>query len=463
MGKDGRMKWTMLPIFTGVILALATMVAIGMFATEAHVANVSEPETGAAMAVTSDRNRAPSAMTSDIAARTPAGETTIRTACVTLKTGDTLLAVLNDTGISYAEAFAATEAMKPVLDPRRLKVGQQFDLWLRYEDTENSPVHLRRLSFVPETDRRIVVASAGNEEFEAESLTVNHSRRIAFIAGEITTNLYEAGLQKDVPMAILLQAYRTLGHALDFQRDLHAGDSFELGYELFDDGASGGVHPGNLLFASFELSDQTFRIFRYEMRDGYTGFFDQSGRSVETSLMKTPVDGGELSSLFGKRDHPILGFTRMHKGLDFAAPRGAPVLAAGDGVVERRHRNGSFGNYIRLRHDQTYATAYGHLSRYAPALRPGDRVGQSEVIGYVGATGLATGPNLHYEVLMDGKQVNPMTLKLLPLRVLKGDELARFRCATARIIGILNSDPVRLAEGNDPAVIPVEPNSGDNV
>lgn len=435
----------MLAISGGAGTALAVAVIAGLFTIGSGLEDHSVGAPANAIAAMSGES--PSLPSSEPArdSAVPAQDADIRSAVITLEAGDTLLAILTQEEIPYAEASAVSSGLKPVVDPRTLRAGQRMRLRLRREGVADDTPHLQRLSFVPETDRRIVVTHEADERFRAEAQAVKHSSRLVSAEGEITTSLYEVGHDQGIPMAILLQAYRTLGHAVDFQRDIHAGDDFELGYEIFDDGTSGGIHPGKLQYASLRLEDRTVRTFRYTTGDGYTGFFDADGRSVETSLMKTPVDGGELSSLFGKRDHPMLGYTRMHKGLDFAAPRGAPVLAAGDGIVDRRSRYGSFGKYIRVRHDKTYTTAYAHLSRYAKGLRPGDRVRQGEVIGYVGATGLATGPNLHYEVLADGDQVNPMTLDLPPLRVLGGEELARFQEVTEKFLVTLGSEAaVRL-------------------
>ena len=362
----------------------------------------------------------------------------IRSERLALEAGDTLIASLADVGVPYAESLAASKGLEPVADPRTLRAGQELNLQLREESGLGNQVHLERLSFIPETDKRIVLAHNDNESFNAAVTSVEHTRRTKSANGEIVGSLYEAGRSQGVPATILLQAYRMLSYATDFQRDLQAGDRFELGYDVFDDGVAGGLHPGSLQYASLVSKDRTLRVFRYSTNDGYTGFFDAKGRSIATSLMKTPIDGGRLSSSFGKREHPMLGYTRMHEGLDFAAPRGTPILAAGDGVIEKSSRYGSFGKYVRLRHDQTYSTAYAHLSRYAEGLQPGDQVKQGDVIGYVGATGLATGPNLHFEVLADGEPVNPMALDLPPRRILKGDELDRFQRAKADFITTLD-------------------------
>ncbi len=357
----------------------------------------------------------------------------LRTMKLLLQPGDTMLGVLAKTGVTFGESYSASESFKKIVDPRTLRAGQEIDVKLREADNSES-IHLVSLSFSPETDRLAIVQHQPDESFEARERPIEHAPQLIKAGGEIATSLYDAARDQEVPMPILLQAYQVLGHAVDFQRDVREGDTFVFGFEGFDDGNNGGLHPGNLVYASLTLGDRPLGFYRYTTIDGYTGFFDADGRSAETGLMKTPVDGGQLSSLFGKRNHPILGYARMHKGLDFAVPRGAQVLAAGDGIVVQRERNSSFGNYLRIQHEDGYATLYAHLSRFAERLAPGDRVRQGEVVGYAGATGLATGPNLHYEVLKQNEQVNPMSMDLPPRRVLRGEELTKFRRATAMLL-----------------------------
>ena len=280
-----------------------------------------------------------------------------------------------------------------------------------------------------------------DENFATSTSAIPHIRKLTSRTGTIRSSPYETAQLAEVPAPVLMRAYRIFDYRPNFQREIQTGDAFQLVFEVFEDSVGQGQHSGDLLYASISTSKEKLRIFRYTTVDGYTGFFDDEGSSIETSLMKTPVDGGQLSSPFGKRDHPVLKYTRMHRGLDFTAERGTPVLSAGDGKVVRRGRNGSFGKYIEIEHDTTFATAYAHLSRYAEGIEPGAQVQQGDLIGYIGATGLATGPNLHYEVLQNGEQVDPMKLDLPPRRILQGDELARFEQAKAEIRAALARAP----------------------
>lgn len=374
----------------------------------------------------------------------------IRTVNHTLKPGDTLLGVLAKAGVPDSDAYAVSERLQDVVDLRALKAGQNLELSLRGGPKALGEANLDSLTLVPETDRLIVVRRIDGRRFDAQARQIDHSSGLISASGSIASSLYEAARDQSVPMPVLLQTYGILGHAVDFQRDIKEGDRFELGYERFDDGSYGGQHSGKLVYVSLALAERTLTYFRYTTSDGLTGYFDAGGNSVQTSLIKTPVDGGKLSSLFGEREHPILGYTRMHKGLDFAAPLGTPVLAAGDGVVTTQARKGSFGKYVSIRHDNQISTAYAHLSKYRDTIGPGRRVQQGDVIGYVGATGLATGPNLHYEVLRGGRQVNPVAIDLPSRRVLNGTELTLFRQAARRMLSELEIEAPENEVLNEP-------------
>ena len=352
---------------------------------------------------------------------------------ITLGEGDTLIKVLLQANISQLEARAVSEALRKVFDPRDLKTGQTLWLFIGEHDNNADVPSLRRLELVPETDRLISVEHLSDEAFETRTSAISHKRQLRSKRGTIRSSLYETARVAKVPAEILKQARQILSYRLDLQRDLRDGDTFQIVFEVLEDGLGRGRHPGELIFAAIGSGQRSLRIFRHTTADGYTGFFDDKGNSIETSLMKTPVDGGRLSSLFGKRDHPVLGYTRMHRGVDFTARRGTPVRAAGDGTIVRRRRKGSFGKYVEIRHNATYATAYAHLSRYVEGAEPGARIQKGDVIGYVGATGLATGPNVHYEVLRNGEQVDPMRLELPPRRILEGDDLTRFEQEKAMV------------------------------
>lgn len=224
----------------------------------------------------------------------------------------------------------------------------------------------------------------------------------------------------------MIELIRTFSFDVDFQREIQKNDGFEVLYETFTDINGQQARTGEVLYAGLILGGKRIELHRFTPESGRTDYFSPDGQSVRKTLMRTPIDGARISSGFGRRKHPVLGYTKMHRGTDFAAARGTPVYAAGDGVIERASRNGAFGNYVRIRHNSTYKTAYAHLNGYAKGMRSGTRVKQGQVIAYVGTTGRSTGPHLHYEVHVNGKQVNPRQIKMPSGERLKGKDLEAF-------------------------------------
>lgn len=352
--------------------------------------------------------------------------------------GDTLIDVLTNAGVYFGEAVSASNSLNGVFDPRDLKAGQRLSITVRTDGEVPNKQHLDRLAFTSETDKRVIVEHKKNDVFAARILPIKHDVRLTHSVGTIPYSFFKSARGVGVPMPVVMQAYRVLGQAVDFQRDIAEGDRFAFGYETYYDAGNARTHTGNLVYISLDTTDRSLTFFRHETSDGFVSYFDEAGNSIASGLMKTPVSTGRLSSSYGKRKHPILGYTRMHKGLDFAAERGTPVLAAGDGTIVQRRRNGSFGNYIRIRHRGELSTAYAHLDRYKDALTSGDRVRRGDVIGYVGETGLTTGPNLHFEVLREGRQVNPARVVAPPQRKLEGEALSRFHRNIAELKAMLD-------------------------
>lgn len=288
---------------------------------------------------------------------------------------------------------------------------------------------LKSITFAPDAFReiRLVVDSAAKTGFSAEKEVFTLVRKVRRARGTINSSLYVSAVDAGVPPAVLVRLIRIYSWGVDFQREIRRGDTFDAAFEQFylEDGTF--ARNGNVLFASLTLSGGTQEVYRFKRAKGEADYFDAKGRSVRKALMRTPIDGARLSSSFGRRKHPILGYTRMHTGVDFAAPSGTPIYAAGSGVVSYRGWKGGYGRYVRIRHNSTYSTAYAHMSRYARRATRGARVQQGQVIGYVGTSGRSTGPHLHYEVHVSGKKINPMRLKLPSGKPLKGKELANFR------------------------------------
>lgn len=343
---------------------------------------------------------------------------------VELRRGDTLLDVLSRAGIGSGEAHEAVGSLRAVTNLRRLKVGQRLELAL--DPTGGPEFLLARLVLPLDAATEIHLVRAEDGSFSASSVGRALRSETVTMAAAIESSFYGAGLDAGLPHATLAQMIKLLSWDVDFQRDLQPGDRLEAVYrrQLNEAGELAGV--GVLEFVGLATGARAIQAYRFLAPDGSSEFYDRQGRSLRKWLLKTPVDGARLSSRFGPRRHPILGYTRMHQGIDFAAPKGTPILAAGAGVVELSGRNRGYGNYLRLRHNREYATAYGHLARFAVGMNPGRRVEQGEVIGYVGATGLATGPHLHYELLRAGRQINPLGVEVVGADPLRGPALRRF-------------------------------------
>ena len=241
----------------------------------------------------------------------------------------------------------------------------------------------------------------------------------------ITNNLYSSAVSSGVEPNIIVEFARIFGFEVDFQRDIRKGDWFEIFYEKFEDDNKKVRDTGKIIYASMYVNGEEINLynFRYKNEEDY---YDIKGKSITKSLMKTPINGARLSSSFGMRKHPILGYNKMHRGTDFAAPSGTPIMASGSGTVTRARWCGGGGNCVKIKHNSTYETIYAHMKAFAKGIKEGRKVKQGQIIGYVGSTGLSTGPHLHYEVIVNGKKVNSQKLKLPSGKTLKGDERKQF-------------------------------------
>ncbi len=345
--------------------------------------------------------------------------------------GETLAGVLTRAGASSSDASAALTSIADVYNPRRLRPGQAISL---YFQRDGADAQLTGVAFRSEPGASVTANRTTSGGFEAREVQMPLTFEIARIAAAVETSLYSSALQlgaTDREVAALADAF---SYDVDFQRDVRPGDDFELVFERFYDDEGNTVRTGDLLFVSLESSRGSREFYQFMAPgDSRPDWYDADGKSARRFLMKTPINGARLSSGFGMRRHPILGYSRMHRGTDFAAPTGTPILAAGDGVVERAGPFSSFGNYVRLRHANGYETAYAHMSRFARGVRSGARVRQGQVIGYVGTTGRSTGPHLHYEVLRRGQQINPINLRVANGRNLTGRALELFMIERERI------------------------------
>jgi len=347
--------------------------------------------------------------------------------------GDTLMKLLVSQGVERRDAHNAIVAMKKVYNPRHIVPGQELTLTFKPDPASAVPDRFVGLTLAPDVEEEIRVALSEEGTFKARKIEKPLAKRLDRASGTINNSLYMAAMDAGVPDKVLMDLIMAYSWDVDFQRDIRKGDAFEVMYEKYytDDGKL--ARSGNVLYAALTLSGQRYPIYRYKNSKGRVDYFDEKGRSAQKALMRTPINGARLSSRYGRRKHPILGYTKMHRGIDFAAPRGTPIFAAGDGVIDYKGRKGGYGNYIRIRHSNGYQTAYAHMKGYARKMYKGKRVRQGQVIGYVGTTGRSTGPHLHYEIMREGRQTNPLRVRMPSGERLKGTSLAKFNARKAEL------------------------------
>ena len=381
---------------------------------------------------------------------------TTNTRTMTVRKGETLLVALARSGVDRSDAFRAVNALQAIFDPRRLAAGQKinihFDAFLPQTPPSPTPpsqtpgppksgpdsgTPLKRqftgFNFHPDVRQQIDVGLTPDGKFAAVTRDRALTMRPQRVSGTIDDSLYNAARAANMPIAVLTQMIRVFSFDVDFQREIRRGDHFDVFYTQAFDNRGTAVPVTEIQFAAMTLSTTPRPYYRFTPSSGITDYFDPRGQSVKKTLMRTPIDGARLSSGFGRRKHPILGYTKLHRGADFAAPKGTPIMAAGDGVIASIGRKGHYGKDIRIRHNSTYSTAYAHLSAYRRGLKRGSRVIQGQTIGYVGSTGRSTGPHLHYEVLVDNKQRNPLNIKLPSGEQLSGKDLIHFNNRRAQI------------------------------
>lgn len=350
-----------------------------------------------------------------------------KTKTLEIGSGQTVAGVLQKNGIDGAEAYNIVQALSEHVDMRKIRPGQNFEMTLDRPAAYGAEAKLTQVSLALDPMKSVNVTRDKDGAFVSslEEKEVFTKRYVG--EAEIQTSLYGSAARSGIPAPVIARMIKIYSWAVDFQRDIRAKDRIQVMYEVQETADGEAVAYGDIKFANLNLGGIDLSLYRYEKEDGSADYYDLKGRSIRKTLMKTPVDGARLSSGFGMRRHPILGYNKMHKGVDFAAPTGTPIYAAGDGKIDKIGRNGGYGNYIRIRHNGSLKTAYAHLHKFAKGMAHGKWVKQGDVIGYIGSTGRSTGPHLHYEVLVDGKQVNPNRLDLPVGEHLKGKDLERFK------------------------------------
>jgi len=373
---------------------------------------------------------------------------------LTLGRGDTLMNLLVSAGVERRQAYLAIEALSKSLNPRKIPIGQVLEITMEKGLFQrDAPARLTALRLPLEFGSELTVSTTPEGSFSSALNALPTTELRMYAEGVIDDSLYLAALEQGVPLGVVSDLIRLFSFDVDFQREIWSGDRFAVYYErrLTADGAA--ENTGNILAASLILRGKPLTFYRYQGADGKAEYYTADGKSARKMLMKTPIDGARLTSRYGSRKHPVLGYTRMHQGVDFGANTGTPIMAAGDGVVEKASPWGSYGNYLRIRHNGTYKTAYAHMSGYARGIKAGVRVKQGQLIGYVGATGRVTGAHLHYEILVNDKQINPLTLKMPKGEDLKTAEInifstvvEGFEAQKTSILSFYASPAVRLAK-----------------
>lgn len=335
---------------------------------------------------------------------------------------DTLMSSLD---LSYDEVSNVIGSISGQQDPKDMRPGQKIKA---YTVATNGGNKLLAMELQKDTLTSLVAVRVSQSRFAVAEAVKPTVKTVRAAKGTIENSLYMAANGQNVPDRLIVDLIHAYSWSIDFQRDIRENDQFEIMFEEYRT-KDGELVPGrgDILYASLKIGNRPYEMFRFENEDGQSDYFEADGSSVRKALMTTPINGARISSTFGRRKHPVLGYTKMHKGTDFAAPRGTPIYASGDGVIEYIGRRGSFGNYIKIRHRNDLHSAYAHMKGFKSGLSNGARVRQGDVIGYVGTTGRSTGPHLHYEVLVNGTQVNPKSVKLPTGTKLAGSDLKKFK------------------------------------
>ena len=335
-----------------------------------------------------------------------------------ISNGETFNKILNSYSIPNEEINQIKKKLNSDYDINNLKPNLKIKITI---DQSNNKKITSFLFPVSRTEKIQLTRNLDDNLFEKKIIVTNLNKKIVFKEGKITQSLYKTAIDLNVQPNVIIEFARIYGFQVDFQRDIRKNDNFQIMYEMFEDDDGKVFETGNIIFADLKLSGKNNALYYFEKK-GSEGHYNENGKSVEKALMKTPINGARLSSAFGMRKHPIDGFNKMHRGTDFAAPMGTPIMASGSGLITKARWCGGGGNCVKIKHNSTYETIYAHMKNFARGIKEGIRVKQGQIIGYVGSTGKSTGPHLHYEVVVNGKKVNSQKLKLPSGKTLKGKE-----------------------------------------
>ena len=354
-----------------------------------------------------------------------------------VKSGETFDKILENYSIEKNEIIKVKNSLlSKKIDINKLNTRQIVQISI--DKTNNK---IKEFTFqISNTKKISLKRDEEKNQFQEEILSITLNKKIIYKENLILQSLYKAATDQNISANTIIDFARIYGFQVDFQRDIRKQDKFQILYEIFLNEKNEIVETGEILFANLKLSGQDNGLYYFD-NEGSEGHYDKNGKSVKKALMKTPINGARLSSAFGMRKHPIDGFNKMHRGTDFAAPTGTPIMASGDGVVKKAGWCGGGGNCVKIRHNSTYQTVYAHMSKFARGIKNGVRVKQGQTIGYVGSTGKSTGPHLHYEVIVNGKKVNSQKLKLPSGKILKGKERKLFETNKIKL-DVLKSEKI---------------------
>ena len=337
--------------------------------------------------------------------------------------GENLTNIFKSYNIDEKDITKANSKLKKFIKPNKLKMGMILDLVIK--KNISGTLNLIKLNLPTSKSINISLDRDINNKFIAKKKITQLFKKLSFSEGIIKKNLYSSAIKNNVDPNIIIEFARLYGFEIDFQRDIRKNDAFQILYETFTDEDGEWYSNGKIIYAYMTVQNRELALYKYET-DKLFGYFDINGKSMEKALMKTPINGARLSSPFGVRKHPILGFNKKHLGTDFAAPLGTPIMASGTGTIVKAQWCGGGGNCIKIKHNSTYSTIYAHLIKFASGIKSKTKVKQGQIIGYVGSTGLSTGPHLHYEVIVNGKKINSQKLNLPSGKILKGEDRKKF-------------------------------------
>ena len=346
-----------------------------------------------------------------------------------ISSGETFDKILNNYSIPSKEILDIKKSLSSDYNLSNLK--SNLDIKFIIDQSNNKKI-TSFLFPVSRTEKILLTRNIDTDKFDKKKIITNLNKKIIFKEGKILQSLYKTAIDLNVQPNIIIEFARIYGFQVDFQRDIRKNDNFQIMYEVFEDDNGKVFETGNIIFADLKLSGVNNSLYYFDKK-GNEGHYDQNGKSIEKALMKTPINGARLSSAFGMRKHPIDGYNKMHRGTDFAAPMGTPIMASGSGVVTRARWCGGGGNCVKIKHNSTYETIYAHMKNFARGIKEGVRVKQGQIIGYVGSTGKSTGPHLHYEVIENGKKINSQKLKLPSGKILKSKNRELFEVTRIKL------------------------------